>query len=59
MEDANMQLTIPAPHHFDKGRVLTPEERESVKVTPILEIQRRCCQRLGDNSRYRPGKSRR
>jgi len=54
-----MLLTIPAPHHFDKGRVLTPEERESVKVTPILEIQRRCCSKMGDNSIYRPGKSRR
>jgi len=54
-----MLLTIPAPHHFDKGRKLTPKERESVKVTPILEIQRRCCSKMGDNSAYRPGKSRR
>jgi len=54
-----MLLTIPEPYRPDMGRVLTPEERESVKVTPILEIQRRCCQKMGDNSRYRPGKSRR
>jgi len=55
-----MLLVKPETYKQDPGRSLPPDEFiQAVRdATPILEIKRKYCAAQGDNSRYRPGKSR-
>lgn len=55
-----MLLVKPEEYEPDMGRSLPPDEfvKAAREATPILQIKRKYCAAQGDNSRYRPGKSR-
>lgn len=53
-----MRLILPERYVEDKGRILSPDERDIAagEVTYIMDIKQRYCAAHCENSGYRPGR---